>query len=813
MSFWFWRSRIFQTLAVVCLLAYLPPLMGVCLGGWPFDGDAIAAFGPWQEFAHQHLRDGILPLWNPHLFCGQPFMANGQSGVLYPPNLLYCLLPVRFGQWCDAYLHTLLLACGGYCLASLLGLSRLSSWIVAVCLGLGGAVSAHIYAGHLTWTAARAYLPWELWALLFYLRSGRFRYLLALAVFVVLQLASGSPPVMIMSIELVFACFAARFLTRWWQRRSDESLVCLPYGWWITLPAAGILTILLTAAIVFPLAEFSRLSVHGTGMKYADAVALSGTWRTLVRLVVPSFFGGNGDSQWSAPFSPHEEAVYIGVFSLMLALGSPWLARRRDEHHGLPAVVIWLLLLLPGSLILALGDSTPLYQLLFEHLPILRITRVPVRWLEIWYFATALLAGFSFEETFVRGRAENLLDNRSRWLMIILYALAGVLIVVALFTFLHAATSSLWQAAVNLFHATDSLGERAAAAVQFRQQAILASLTATVITLLTASLVAQWRSALEPASKRRIELKIIAVVTLDLLFLFWSSAKMIRRADLSQKISWPSQLARLYDPGDRWDTQVDDFRQTDYAMRFGIDLYNGYEPMNCDKYFRFVAALERSPYWSGMYQPLHRRPLLLVTGTSHTLVSPRLNGLPTAAPVGDLPAVSIARSGGWSLWRYTSDWPRLYLTRHLVFTTESRQLQELERLAVMVVQDKKLPELPAVIADGSATVGTLPRRSDESVSDLGGDINQRLLQAQVRARSLIVYADSWFPGWQAWVNGQRQEIIPANFLFRGIVVPAGSSRVALVYNPESFRFGLFLTLVGLSLLTCQIVAQRGQHAV
>jgi hypothetical protein len=37
-------------------------------------------------------RRGLIPLWNPHQFCGAPFIANGQSAFFYPPNWLFLAL-------------------------------------------------------------------------------------------------------------------------------------------------------------------------------------------------------------------------------------------------------------------------------------------------------------------------------------------------------------------------------------------------------------------------------------------------------------------------------------------------------------------------------------------------------------------------------------------------------------------------------------------------------------------------------------------------------------------------------------------------
>ena len=47
---------------------------------------------PVYHFAQETLRSGIIPLWNPHLYAGIPFVGHIQSGPFYPPNLLLFFL-------------------------------------------------------------------------------------------------------------------------------------------------------------------------------------------------------------------------------------------------------------------------------------------------------------------------------------------------------------------------------------------------------------------------------------------------------------------------------------------------------------------------------------------------------------------------------------------------------------------------------------------------------------------------------------------------------------------------------------------------
>jgi len=50
--------------------------------------DIANIYAYWRPFAAEQLRQGHVPLWNPYVFCGQPFLGWGVGGVLYPPNWL-----------------------------------------------------------------------------------------------------------------------------------------------------------------------------------------------------------------------------------------------------------------------------------------------------------------------------------------------------------------------------------------------------------------------------------------------------------------------------------------------------------------------------------------------------------------------------------------------------------------------------------------------------------------------------------------------------------------------------------------------------
>ncbi len=65
---------------------------------------------------------------------------------------------------------------------------------------------------------------------------------------------------------------------------------------------------------------------------------------------------------------------------------------------------------------------------------------------------------------------------------------------------------------------------------------------------------------------------------------------------------------------------------------------------------------------------------------------------------------------------------------------------------------------------------------------------------------LLVLSQVWFPGWKAYVNGNRRTIFRVNATFMGIVVFPGEKEVRLVFCPDSFKNGVWISCC--SLIVC-----------
>ena len=75
--------------------------------------------------------------------------------------------------------------------------------------------------------------------------------------------------------------------------------------------------------------------------------------------------------------------------------------------------------------------------------------------------------------------------------------------------------------------------------------------------------------------------------------------------------------------------------------------------------------------------------------------------------------------------------------------------------------------------------------------------NGYVLSLQAPRAGLIYCSESYFPGWRAKVNGRRTDILPANYGFRAVPVPAGPVVVELAYWPPGMTAGLTVSIVAL----------------
>jgi hypothetical protein len=350
-------------LGLLALVAAFNPglvFFGRVLGGY----DTFVYFYPLRAYLGEALRQGRLPLWNPYLFAGSPFLANPQTAIFYPGSWLFAFIDTPHAYALNFLAHIALAAVAMYAFARLsLGLGRLASMLGGAAFAFSGFMNGQ--AGHINQFSVAAWLPAVALFLDLSLRWLRTWTLAALVAGLTLQILAGHPQEVYMSVAVLGV------LVLW--RCVPEGVPAVIRGG-LTLGLAAGLAGGISAVQLLPTLELSGLSIRGGGLNYDVASFGALPWP----LLLPALFPGYWAHLPTTEFFGHLGTVAFAIAWLGLLAGK-----------GRPALLGTVLVTL--GLLLAVGDATSLYRLLFDWAPGFASFRVPARWLFVSTFGLALL--------------------------------------------------------------------------------------------------------------------------------------------------------------------------------------------------------------------------------------------------------------------------------------------------------------------------------------------------------------------------------------------------------------------------------------
>src|SRR4030042_1133613 len=173
--------------------------------------DMYAFFYPRQFFAAECIKSGILPLWNPHLASGVPFLANLQSSIFYPLSLIYYILPFQMGFKYFIVLHYFLAGFWMFLLMRRWEYDAYSCITSAIVFMFGGYMISLL--DNVSFLTSAAWLP--LVVLLFdrFLKEKKLDYLILTGVIIGLQILAGEVSCYVLSTFIFMFAYHLYHLT------------------------------------------------------------------------------------------------------------------------------------------------------------------------------------------------------------------------------------------------------------------------------------------------------------------------------------------------------------------------------------------------------------------------------------------------------------------------------------------------------------------------------------------------------------------------------------------------------------------------
>lgn len=275
-------------------------------------GDVIDFYFPATLFLKHWVQQGILPLWDPTVTSGQPFILSLYF-FLYPLNWLYLLLPLEAAFTVHLLGRLLLAGAFTFLVAREFKLPPAASLLAALAFTFNGF--------HLVWagwphTSVSSLLPLLLWAVMKAINTKQDRYLLLLSLVVVMLLAGGFLPV---AGYALYAAAGLGLFLLWKQYRPKDRSRTLKEAARIGLFMG--LGILISAVHLFPFLE--NLLQSGYGLERGQDQALYRyfhlPWWQLIMYAMPGYYGGITTPYWGS-VNFVEVSGYIGLIPFSLAL-------------------------------------------------------------------------------------------------------------------------------------------------------------------------------------------------------------------------------------------------------------------------------------------------------------------------------------------------------------------------------------------------------------------------------------------------------------------------------------------------------------
>lgn len=720
--------------------------------------DLIDQHYMFQAFIHRALAAGESAWWSPDILGGYPIVADPLTALFYPPNAAMHLL--TRGDFLPYYrmevqlaLHLLWAAIGAYALARVLTGSRMGGLVAGLVFAFGGFFVWHL--PHLSPLSSLSWLPWVLFA--YYLAVTR-RSLVWVALgavaFGMLVLAGHAMTILqagylIGTLAVVVAALSYR---------NDPSRAAWAFGSGI---AIGLLGIGLAAIQLLPSWELSG-ETSRAGLLWAEASGSSFRPLWLLTAIVPDYFAPPDAPLYWATGDPAETNIYLGLIPLFLAVLGIVSAGRHERRlvGGIVAAGA-------VALVLAFGSHGLIYRLVFEIAPGFGHVRRPGNFIAVVGLAVALLAAFGVRALEQRYSADG---PRSARLFGRLLLAGGALLL-----------AGLAAAALRRSGADDPLWHE-------RLRLIERGLLVALLLVVVAFALVRARVSLRLPATALVGLLVLATA-LDIGVANRNRVYpgFAHRPDSYIGADWAAAPADPYVRqllGLQREAAPDQFRiHPDQAgstwingpLVWGLQSIDGY-----------------SVLWPRQYQEL----FTLATGNPGSPVYDLLNiryvlttqPLEALYPGFDLSGFRLFQDGWMRVYENTDAIPRVWIAQRWVaqppddviswMTANAGSLRD-----TVVVSDPP-PGSISSDAPGGGQAAIVSYANDRVV-----------VRASLPVASYLVLADTYFPGWEATVDGRPARVQRADHALRAVWLPAGEHDVEFRYRSSQRLTGTILTVL------------------
>lgn len=699
--------------------------------------DTIRQLYPWRTLVTEELKAGRLPLWNPYNFSGTPLLANFQSAVFYPLNALYLLLPQTTAWTILIVIQPLLSLLFTYWYIRVVGGSRLASLLGAISYAFS--LYATVWLQYNTIGHVIVWLPLALLAIES-LKQKRTRFWLTLLVFSETSaLLAGHPQ---LAAYLLFFVF----VYTWVQAKPLLKFIGLS-----TALALGISAIQLIPGI--ELTWYAARSSHEFSFIFQKILIQP---QQLLMTIIPNLFGHPATRTYWPQDTFIGKVTYIGILPLFFLLAA---FRIKSRHINLFGIA--------GLLTLILVTANPITFILYKlNLPIFSSSS-PTLMGFLLSFSLAVITSLGLDGWIKEKHSIGKLAHRS--LSVIIFFII------------------MWLSFRSIEHYRTTMN------------AILYSGAVATMILIGFLIAITRKKFMIP-----IVILLISLHAVDLFVQFQKFNPFVPASFVFPQTSM-FQFLKEYSATNRFWGYGTASIQANFATQYRLFSPDGYDPLYPKWYGEIIHASKdgklltqfttqtRSdavvvPGFGELDLPSnpYRLRLLDALGVKLILDRPE-NGSTERTFPGDRFKLA-ADVDGWKIYENLKAAPRAFLVSSYLTYPTPQEFENYFFNNAFSPSDTILLEQPLDIPLGSMT-NTSIQIKDYQPNTVTMNV--------VSDGNLLYLSDTYYPGWNAYVDNTITPILRANYAFRAVYVPPGTHTVRFTFEPLSFKIGVIVSLLSL----------------
>lgn len=727
--------------------------------------DTMSARVFWDKFYSGFLKTYTIPLWDPYIHGGMPFVDGMHGDIFYPIALvLYFLLPatvtyVAYVLSIKLVLHVFLAGIFMFYFLRELNLRKEVSLLGGLLYMFSPCLVSLVYPGHDGKMYVMALLPLAFLVLHKACKSGRFFHFLLFSLVFALLIVSAHMQ------AAYFACWGLGlfFLFQLWNVYREGNKKILKYvAYFVMAILLGLsLSMIQLLSPYIYLKNYSMRTMHTeaeSGYDYATSWSMH--MEELASEIVPEFSGDNihtqGNYYWGRnPFKLNSE--YIGLLAFFLAIVSIIYRRSR---------LIWFFSGLGVmAFIYALGGTTPFFRIFYYLVPGVKSFRGPSMINFLFCFSTVTIAMLGLENFF---KLKENLSEAKKFLKIAFIFVIAYSSLTILITLLRGSFFDIWIAIFN-------------SGIDSAKRAALEQDIPRIITGLWISAILLWmgygllRLYLKGSLKSGLFVGALAVIALVDLFRF--DSRFIITVDPAQYYRKSAIVDFLQERQKEEPFRVFMLPQSyadNYLALYGIEEVS-LTAMHGNQlriYDEFVGRHQPNPNLTN--------PNFINLLNVKYLLSPSQLNTPWTK--------QVFQAEGIYVYQNLNYLPRAFpIYSWEVEKDENRILTYLKDPQFNIRQKIFLSEIPSQIPSSTmqtSSYSIIPAKVYDN-----NKINSFKVDVEMPQDGFLFSSENYYPAWKAYVDGKETKIYRADYLFRAVYLNKGKHEVKFAFESTPYKIG------------------------